>query len=89
MNQAVVLQLARDALITAMMVSGPVLISTMVIGIIISIFQAVTQIQEMTLTFVPKTLVVSLIVLFAGPWMLNTMAVYTANLLASLPSFAK
>ncbi len=89
MTQTVILQLARDALTMAMMVSGPILITSLVIGIIVSIFQAITSIQEMTLTFVPKTVAVAVVIMFFGPWMLNTLAVYTANLLSSLPNFAR
>lgn len=89
MNQDMALQMARDALTVGMMVCGPVLAASMIIGVVVSIFQAVTQIQEMTLTFVPKTLGVAVVVLLLGPWMLNTLTVYTAGLLASLPNFAK
>lgn len=89
MNQDMVLQLARDALVVGMMVSGPVLAASMIIGIAVSVFQAVTQIQEMTLTFVPKTLAVAVVVVLFGPWMLNTITVYTAGLLTSLPNYAK
>lgn len=89
MSQTLVLQLGRDALTVAMLVSGPVLVTSLVVGVAVSIFQAVTQIQEMTLTFVPKIVAVSVVILMLGPWMLNTIAVYTTNLLVSLPSLAR
>ena len=89
MNEAVVLHLAQEGMTVAFMISAPILAVAMVVGLAVSIFQAVTQIQEMTLTFVPKIVGVSLVVLLAGPWMLGTMTTYTANLLTSLPAFAK
>lgn len=89
MSQTVVLQIARDALTVAMMISGPILVTSLLIGMVVSIFQAVTQIQEMTLTFVPKTLAVAAVGVLFGPWMLNTLVVYTAGLLTSLPNYVK
>ncbi len=89
MTQGMIIQLARDALTVALMVGGPIIGFSLVIGVLVSIFQAVTQIQEMTLSFVPKILGVSVAVLVFGPWMLDTMAVYTAGLLSSLPNLAR
>jgi len=89
MNQSVILQLARDALTVALMVGAPIMAVSLVVGILVSVFQAVTQIQEMTLSFVPKILAVSLAVLVFGPWMLNTLVAYTANLLIALPDLAR
>lgn len=89
MTQAMILQLAKDALTVALLIGAPVLISGLIIGVLVSVFQAVTQIQEMTLSFVPKLLGVSAVGVALGPWMLNTMAAYTTNLLTSLPNFAR
>ena len=89
MTQAMILQLAKDALTVALLIGAPVLISGLIIGVLVSVFQAVTQIQEMTLSFVPKLLGVSAVGVALGPWMLNTMAAYTTNLLVSLPNFAR
>ncbi len=89
MNQGMVIQLAKDAFTVGMLICGPILLASLVVGMAISILQAVTQIQEMTLTFVPKALAVSLVVLLFGPWMIDTMAVYTTNLLVSLPTLVR
>ena len=80
MGEEVVLQLGHDALRTMAMGSAPILISTLVIGLIVSIFQALTQINENTLTFVPKMIVIAIILVLAGPWMMDTMKTYTINL---------
>ena len=65
--------------------AGPILIVSLVIGFIISLLQSVTQVQEMTLTFVPKVIVVALVLLFAGNWMMHEAVTFTENLFADLP----
>ena len=77
----------QRALITAVIVSLPLLGSTLIVGILISIFQAVTSIQEMTLTFIPKILVVAAILYFLGPWMGQILLTFSAELLGNLPAF--
>jgi flagellar biosynthetic protein FliQ len=89
MNQAVLLDLGRQTVLLIIMLSAPLLAVTLITGLLVSIFQAVTQIQEMTLAFVPKILGVFLVLALFGPWMLNTMLAFTANLLASLPSLVR
>jgi len=61
---------------------------SLVVGLVVSIFQAITQIQEMTLTFIPKILALVLVVLVAGPWMLDQLLGYTTELWTSIPSVA-
>ncbi len=73
MNADDVLFLGRDAMMVTLLVSAPMLLSGMVIGLIISIFQSVTQIQEITLTFVPKIVVVMVAFVLFLPWMLSTI----------------
>ncbi len=73
MNQALALDTARMAMQTALLVSLPILGTSLLIGLLVSLFQAVTQIQEATLTFVPKLLGVGLATLFLGNWMLGTL----------------
>lgn len=73
----------------ALEVSLPFLLFSLVTGLVISIFQAVTQINEMTLTFVPKILAVFVAGAIFGPWMLNSLITYIANLFISLPTFAR
>ncbi len=71
MTESIVLSVIKDAIQTAILVSAPILLVATLVGLIISIFQATTQIQEQTLTFVPKLLAVALIGLLMGSWMLH------------------
>lgn len=87
MNQDFVIYLAREALFTVLLVSAPILGLSLLVGLVISIFQATTQIQEATLTFVPKIVAVLAAVVFFGPWMLNILIAYTSNLLGNLHRF--
>ncbi|MES3038650.1 MAG: flagellar biosynthesis protein FliQ [Bdellovibrionota bacterium] len=80
MTEDLIMKLGQDALRTTAMVAAPMLIGTLVIGLVVSIFQALTQINEATLTFVPKMLVIAVIFLLAGPWMLDVLTHYTINL---------
>lgn len=73
MDQTVALELARQGMQVALMVSLPVLAVTLFMGLAISVFQAVTQVQEITLTFVPKAIGVAIVVAFMGNWMLSTL----------------
>ncbi|GJM43970.1 MAG: flagellar export apparatus protein FliQ [Gemmatimonadota bacterium] len=78
------LDMFREALFTALMLASPMLGVGLVIGLTVSIFQAVTSIQEMTLTFIPKMIGVILAVIIALPWMLRFMIGYTTTLFSSL-----
>ena len=80
MTPDTVVTIARDALITMLLVSAPMLISGLLVGLIISILQAITQVHEMTLTFIPKILVMIIVFLALLPWMLIRMVEYTATL---------
>jgi flagellar biosynthetic protein FliQ len=73
MSQAVVLDIMKDALTTIIMIAGPILVIALLVGLLISILQATTQIQEQTLTFVPKILAVFLSLFLFGSFMLNTL----------------
>lgn len=85
MNQDVVVKLAMDALLLGMKVALPLLLTGLVIGLFVSVFQAVTQIQEMTLAFIPKILGIAVVLVVAGPWMLDQLVGYTADLYGSIP----
>jgi len=85
---AMVIDVGRDALLTTLMVSGPMLLAGLVIGLIVGIFQAVTQIHEMTLTFIPKIVAVGLVMLFTLPWMLNKFMDFTYSLIQMIPIVA-
>jgi len=89
MSEDIVITLGQDALKTLAMLSAPLLLSTLIIGLIVSIFQALTQINENTLTFVPKMIVVAIILILAGPWMLDTMMSYTTNLFENIATIVR
>lgn len=89
MNDATVIALAQDALWTTVLVSGPILLVSLVIGMLVSVFQAMTQINEATMTFVPKILGVFAVAALLGPWMIGTMVNYTVRMLAMLPQMAR
>ncbi len=80
MTQELVLTLMKNALWTTLLVAGPILVLGLVTGLLVGIFQAVTQIQEMTLTFIPKILVVALAMALFLPWMLNKMLSFTREI---------
>ena len=89
MNEDLIVQFGQDELRTTAMLSAPLLLSTLVIGLAVSIFQALTQINEATLTFIPKMLVVSLVIMLAGPWMMDVLTTYTVNLIENLPAYVR
>jgi flagellar biosynthetic protein FliQ len=86
MNQDTVINLAAQAMSLAFKVAGPLLLAAMVVGLVVSIFQAVTQIQEQSLTLIPKIAAIAVVAVVLGPWMLDQIATYTANLYSSIPS---
>uniref|UniRef100_A0A7V6CEL7 Flagellar biosynthetic protein FliQ n=1 Tax=Thermodesulfobacterium geofontis TaxID=1295609 RepID=A0A7V6CEL7_9BACT len=89
MSDTTVLNLAKEAVILALILSGPVLLTALIVGLIISILQAVTQIQEMTLTFVPKILAMILVFILTLPWTLKKLITFTENLILNIPNFVK
>lgn len=86
MNSEVVLSLVQQTLWVAMLVSAPLLLTSLVMGLLVSIFQAATQINEMTLSFIPKLLAVFVVGVVAGPWMLTTFVDFTRHLFEEIPS---
>jgi flagellar biosynthetic protein FliQ len=89
MTPEMALSLGRQAIILAMLISAPILGLGLIVGILISILQAVTSIQEMTLTFIPKILAGAFGALVFGPWMLMMMMDFTIRLIKSIPMFAR
>ncbi len=87
MTQEFIVDMGRNALMVGLEVALPILGFGLIIGLLVSIFQAVTQIQEMTLTFVPKILAVAAAVAIFGKWMFMTMLNYFSNILVSLPDW--
>jgi flagellar biosynthetic protein FliQ len=86
-SHQLIVDLARNAIMLALMVAGPMLIVALGVGLIVSVIQAVTQIQEQTLSFVPKLVAVGATFLIALPWILQILIKYTTELFRSLPSF--
>ena len=73
---------------TSMIVSAPILLSILLVGLLISIFQVTTQLQEMTLSFVPKMIVTAVLLMLLGPWMLGRLTQFAINLYAEIPMIA-
>jgi flagellar biosynthetic protein FliQ len=86
MNAQMVLSMGQDALLMLLMVSAPVLGAALLVGLLVSIFQAVTQIHEATLAFVPKLVAVIAVFAIAGPWMLTMLVEYIRRILESIPA---
>ena len=85
MDQDTVVNLATQAMTLALKVAGPLLLAGLVIGLLVSIFQAVTSIQEQSLSFIPKIVGVAVIIVVLGPWMLDQLVSYAQNLYMSIP----
>ncbi len=85
MNTDTVTSLATQAMTLALKVGGPLLLAGLVIGLMVSIFQAVTQIQEQSLSFIPKIVGVAAIIVLLGPWMLDQLIGYAQGLYLSIP----
>lgn len=88
MSPEYIMKLAGEAMYTVLKASAPMMLIALVVGLIISIFQATTQIQEQTLAFVPKILAVMVSVLIFGPWIMTTLVEFTYSLLNNLHQFA-
>ena len=89
MTQTVVLDLMQKGLWLLLQLAAPTLLLSLIVGLAVSVFQAVTQINEMTLTFIPKIVAVFAALAFFGPWMLNITVDYMTQLLVDLPNFAR
>jgi flagellar biosynthetic protein FliQ len=80
-----VIHLVRESFYTLILIASPVLLVSMVVGLIISIFQAATSIQEFTLTFVPKLIVIAIVLVISLPWMMETLISFTLTLFNQIP----
>ncbi|MBM7571834.1 flagellar biosynthesis protein FliQ [Aquibacillus albus] len=87
MSGEFVITLAEQGIYTVLIITGPLLILALVVGLVVSIFQATTQIQEQTLAFIPKIVAVLVGLVFFGPWMLTKMIEFTSNLFQNLNQF--
>ena len=86
MNSSAVLDLALTAMSMGAKLAAPILITSLVVGFLISLFQSITQIQEVTLTFVPKTVAVGIALYISGYWMLQTLVTTTQDMMARIPA---
>jgi flagellar biosynthetic protein FliQ len=86
MDQDTVVNLATQAMMLALKIAGPILLLGLIIGLLVSIFQAVTSIQEQSLSFIPKIVGVAVLIVVLGPWMLDQLVGYAQNLYLSIPS---
>jgi len=89
MSVDLVIGLMGEAVKVTLLLSAPMLTIGLVVGLIVSIFQAVTQIQEMTLTFVPKIVAVMVALIIGLPWMINLIVTYTQNLFSNIPMYIR
>lgn len=89
MTEEVVLSLGRDAIWTTVMIAAPLLLAALAVGLVVSIVQAVTQINESTLTFIPKMLAVVVVLVVMAPWMTQMITSYTTELFTSLPNYVR
>lgn len=85
MSQGDVIEICKAAIQTTLMISAPFLLASLIIGLVISIFMAATQIQEMTLTFVPKIVATFVILLVLAPWLMNIMIDFTTQIFGMIP----
>ncbi|MBI3144650.1 MAG: flagellar biosynthesis protein FliQ [Pseudogulbenkiania sp.] len=86
MGPELVINIVQNALYVLIIVAAPVLLVSLLVGLLVSVLQAATQINEMTLTFIPKLLALFVTLVLAGPWMLNTLIDYTVRLYQSIPN---
>jgi flagellar biosynthetic protein FliQ len=86
MNQDTVVNLASQAMSVALKIAGPLLLVALVVGLIVSVFQAVTQIQEQSLSLIPKIAGVAVVMVVLGPWMLGQLVSYTTALYTAIPT---
>ena len=87
MTPEYVLNMARQAMQVAMMVGAPMLLVSLVVGLLVAVFQAATQLNEQTLSFIPKMLAVAATMVLAGPWILGVIVDYTRDLLTNIPNY--
>lgn len=89
MSDIMVISIVKDAIMTGLKIAAPILIVAMVVGLMISIFQATTQIQEQTLTFVPKLIAIAAVGLLSAAWMIRTMVSFTERIFGYISNVIK
>ncbi len=86
MDQDTVMNLSTQALDLSIKIGGPLLLVGLAVGLVVSVFQAITQIQEQSLSFIPKIIATAVVLIVAGPWMMNQLLAYTEELFRSIPT---
>lgn len=81
-----VLEIGQNALYVTILITSVILVPALIVGLIVSVFQAATQINEVTLSFIPKLIVTLLVIIIGGPWILRTLVVYTQRLFEDIPN---
>jgi flagellar biosynthetic protein FliQ len=89
MTEQMVVYLFREAFYTTLLVSAPMLLLSLVVGLVIAVFQAATSIQEITLTFVPKIIAVAIVAVLTLPWMMEVMVSFTVNVFNQIPGLGR
>ncbi len=89
MTEEIVLSIGKDAIWTTLLLAGPLLLSALVVGLVVSVLQAITQINESTLSFIPKMAVVAVLLVVLAPWMTQIITSYTTELFTSLPDMVR
>ncbi|MGR9071569.1 MAG: flagellar biosynthesis protein FliQ [Gammaproteobacteria bacterium] len=86
MTPDTVYMIGQESMVVAMKLAGPILLASLAVGLVIAMFQAATQINEMTLTFVPKLMTIGVVLMLAGPWMLQVIIEFFRGLITDIPS---
>lgn len=89
MTQEGIIAVGQQAIVMMLLMAGPLLLASLVVGLLVSIFQAVTQVNELTLTFVPKIAAMVVVLIVLGPWMLQVFGGYTASVFTSIAAFSR
>lgn len=89
MTEDIVLSIGRDAIWTTVILAAPLLLSALIVGLIVSVIQAITQINESTLTFIPKMLAIVIVMIILAPWMTQMITSYTTELFTSIPNYVR
>jgi len=88
-TEQTVIDIAGKAIMVAMQVAAPALVTTMVVGLAVSVIQAATQINEQTLTFIPKIILLSVVLALTGPWIIQTMMNFTVEIINTIPAVTR
>lgn len=89
MGEDLIISIGQETIKTTAMLAAPMLGAALIVGLIVSVLQAITQINEATLTFIPKIIVIGIVIIIAAPWMIDTMTRFTVGLFENLPTYVR